>query len=134
MFERELDYYGVAIEEDSITAETVPAYLESLTSAYRLAKKEQEAAKEKQDAFLLAMESHRQFHLKQSGSVGTAVEIRIGTQDDLYKKHYSFHGGSGKAIFDEYLGKFFDLEISPRSDVYHPPNLTNLPFYVRKKT
>jgi len=84
MFERELDYYGVAIEEDSITAETVPAYLESLTSEYRL-------AKEKQDAFLLAMESHRQFHLKQKNSDGTVVvDICIGKQDVLYQQDCFF--------------------------------------------
>ena len=87
MFERELDYFGVAIEEDSITV---------LTGG----------RKGKTGCILLAMESHRQFHLKQSGSDGTVVEIRIGTQDDLYKQLYSLQG-SGKDIFDKYLGNSF---------------------------
>ncbi|EJK72360.1 hypothetical protein THAOC_06116, partial [Thalassiosira oceanica] len=46
MFERELDYYGVTVEKESITAVTPTAYLESLTIERRLAKKKLQAAEE----------------------------------------------------------------------------------------
>lgn len=117
MVERELDYYGVAIEKDSITAtaETVPAYLEVLASEYLLVKKKHDAAKIKRDAFLVAMESHRQFHLDEDHYIGHDWEVSIHIDEEQqYIPDYITTpfcpSEDYEDLLEHYLGEFFGLE------------------------
>ena len=139
MFERELDYYGVSAERDSITAETVLTFAESLTSECRHTKEKHEAAIEKRYAFLLAMESHRQFLLAENG-IRSKDYIQIEGNDDLHKKDHIF-SSRGRELVVKYLGEFFGLEIDPSTHscdedfpmLSYPPNLCGYIFRVRKK-
>lgn len=135
MFERELDYYGVAIKKDSITAETVTTFGESLMAEYRL-------AEEKRCAFLLAMESHRQFLMKQRDGVFEHVTVVMDCNNDLcydLLNHSKRHPGAfnsdspGRRIFDKYLGEFFGLEVLEVTKAFGLPSLLSGSFRVKKR-
>ncbi|EJK64059.1 hypothetical protein THAOC_15244 [Thalassiosira oceanica] len=128
--QRELDYYGVTVEKESITAVTPSAYLESLTTKRRLAKEKLQAAEEDQYAFCWPW--------------NLTSPVSSGTKRHQVERLYS---NSQKTIFikkathsaAKYLGEFFGLERdnSLHLDRYgepmfnYAPNIGGLNFYVK---
>ena len=141
-------------EDSIIPMRNVFAFAESVETEYQHAKEkyeaskehaEHEAAKEKRDAFLLAVESHAQFHLTQSGALKARkkhllkhgiVAVKIDENDDLYQENHSF-SSSGKDLFDKYLGEFFGLKRTNDDPDYVSgakwPCLSGNHFFVKKK-
>ena len=99
MFERELDYYGVSIEESCIHEQ------QSSIQAMKQIKQQIVEAELHHDMLLIAATCYNKF---MSGK--TTVYIRSG---DLDLKHNPyFYDKSAMIVLNDYLGKFYGLQAS----------------------
>lgn len=124
MFDREIDYYGIAANTDCITA-TERIIDKSIALAPRVKKAEQyvEAAKSEHEIFLLALECCNQF-CQGSGSV------EIPTGHKLFKRSSYLHLQE-KKLFSDFLDHYFDLIlVNLQADGFYN---TNTRIVVKKK-
>ena len=95
-FKRELDFYGINSEEDTIKQESVAQAMK----AFHL-------CKSKHDMFLLALEAYYQYGMKK-GSAGH-VQVTINSDHKLYDT--SAPSTEERALFENYLDKYFGLKM-----------------------
>jgi hypothetical protein len=106
MFDRELDYYGIAsahgITEQESLAKTSQSFIELLGQA-----------KTKHHAFFLAVEFHYQFCRYKVESNSDHCRIRVDEGDRLY--NFAIESRNNKyLVLDDYLAKYFGLEIKEK--------------------
>ena len=96
-FKRELDFYGINSEEDTIKQES----LAQAMKAFHL-------CKSKHDMFLLALEAYYQYGMKKSAS-SDYVPVTINSGHKLYDT--SAPSTEERALFENYLDKYFGLKM-----------------------
>ena len=96
-FKRELDFYGINSEEDTIKQESVAQAMK----AFHL-------CKSKHDMFLLALEAYYQYGMKKSAS-SDYVPVTINSGHKLYDT--SAPSTEERALFENYLDKYFGLKM-----------------------
>ena len=106
MFDRELDYYGIAathgIAEQESLAKTSQSFIELL-----------DQAKIKHHAFFLALEFYYQFSRYKVESTLEHCRIRVDEGDRLY--NFAIESRKNKyVVLDDCLAKYFGLEIKEK--------------------
>jgi hypothetical protein len=106
MFDRELDYYGIASDQDRISDQgSLAKILKSFVVPVAKAKREHEM-------FILALECYYKFcHSEHALTDGASVNIPRAD-------HRLFNGKKSvdleeRKLFDKYLERYFGLEVHP---------------------
>ena len=97
-FKRELDFYGINAEEDTIKQESLARAMK----AFHL-------SKSKHDMFFLALEAHYQYGMKKTGSSDKTVCISIKSDHKLYDTRTL--STEERDLFENYLDKYFGLQL-----------------------
>ena len=95
-FKRELDFYGINSEEDTIKQESVAQAMK----AFHL-------CKSKHDMFLLALEAYYQYGMKKGSA--DHVQVTINNGHKVYDT--SAPSTEERALFENYLDKYFGLKM-----------------------
>ena len=97
-FKRELDFYGINSEEDTIKQESVAQAMK----AFHL-------CKSKHDMYLLALEAYYQYGMKKTASSNN-VSVCIDNNHKLYDT--MIPSAEERALFENYLDKYFGLKMN----------------------